>query len=855
MHTHVPGLLFTNLFSERDNKSQQPCSRRWVGLCFALTFLVYFLFIPQILKYSSPPTGDQPYYLMDTLSLVQDGDIELSNNYANHDEDKFYSLAPHPSGFVGMNAIYPLTPQMIMSTARPESEIYSYHLPGLPVLLAPAWFVGSLFQLWWPATIVFMCVLGSLLATNIFLLAYETTGNIKVAWAVWGALAFSSPIMSYSYLIFTELPVGLVAIYAFRRLVIGWRDNGPVRLALIGACIGFIPWLALRCAPISVGLFLFAVVQWYRSTPSARLRGLHFVTRMEVMRRMVVRRAGPMMVRAFCFFAPILVMGGLMVAYNLFLFNSVLPVTEERGGSGEGMLYLPWQGEYELRQFINGAFGLMFSQNFGLLLFTPVYLLAVVGIFAMFRGGSARSKHILRWAAIVGLPYFGLMASYSHWGGDWCPPARYMTSLVPLLSAPLAASLSSLAASRVYKVLFGFFSVVGFGFMGVMLYNPLTMWSTNPGTSEIFDWLATAPVNVDVRPLLPRFYTPDEVWFPWRTGWMLGASVIVALGGLLLLIRHKPRPRSMITRRFVISRILVSWAVILPLIAGWLVINRDFLRAKTTFEYVNHWNLPEILANPGAIAYLDGHIYIPQFGIRTESGWGQGSVKAFDVRTGEYSAFTAEWADGRGVPWAHPGSVVVGPDGYLYVLNNGEGDEALLVMDSSGKIVRGIELKGKTILGKGLYFGEDGTLYMADQSMGSVMHYAATGGEPLKEYKGTDSILNNPRGVAADADGNIYTAETFTRIQKLGSDDRIIAQFDLYCVPRYFASGNPSPTWIEATCRTGLLSINTTNDYVQLAQYKGDGPRPNSPSGLTYGPDDTLYVIDVSSLLAYKVRH
>jgi hypothetical protein len=34
---------------------------------------------------TAAPTGDQLSYLMDTLSLVQAGDLELSNSYANHD--------------------------------------------------------------------------------------------------------------------------------------------------------------------------------------------------------------------------------------------------------------------------------------------------------------------------------------------------------------------------------------------------------------------------------------------------------------------------------------------------------------------------------------------------------------------------------------------------------------------------------------------------------------------------------------------------------------------------------------------------------------------------------------------------
>ena len=97
-------------------------SRRWPLLCFAATFVLYVALIPRILLYSSPPTGDQAYYLIETISLVQDGDFNVANNYAKHDEDKFYSLAPHPQGFVGISAPHPLPPQLSHATNRPPSE-------------------------------------------------------------------------------------------------------------------------------------------------------------------------------------------------------------------------------------------------------------------------------------------------------------------------------------------------------------------------------------------------------------------------------------------------------------------------------------------------------------------------------------------------------------------------------------------------------------------------------------------------------------------------------------------------------------------------------------------------------------
>ena len=83
--------------------------------------------------------------------------------------------------------------------------------------------------------------------------------------AVWIPIAFSNPLMSYSFLIFTELPTGLLVIYSFRRLALGWRGNSGFRLVLVGFAIAYIPWLAPRGATLAAGLALYAAVQWWRS--------------------------------------------------------------------------------------------------------------------------------------------------------------------------------------------------------------------------------------------------------------------------------------------------------------------------------------------------------------------------------------------------------------------------------------------------------------------------------------------------------------------------------------------------------------------------------------------------------------
>ncbi|MEO8286288.1 MAG: NHL repeat-containing protein [Chloroflexota bacterium] len=832
-------------------------SFRWVLLCFALTLLVYMAFVPRFLRYNSPPTGDQPFYLLDTISLVQDGDLELSNNYANLDEEKFYKLAPHPPDFVGMSAPSPLPRQLAVSIARPPEELYGFHPPGLGAMLVPAWIIGSWFALWWPATILFMCIVGALIATNIFLLAYETTGRKWVAIAVWLALSFTSPIMSYSYLIFSELPTGLVAVYAFRRLALGWKANGPLRLILVGACIGYIPWLAVRCLPIAAGLGLYAVVQWWRSFTPAHVPAANTKARL---RRAwgAFREAMPENIAGTVWLLmPVVGLLTLMAAYHLSLFGSIAPIAAEREGSGVGWFYWPWMGQYELKQFITGAFGLLFSQRFGLLTFTPVYLLSIVGIRAMFRTHRPSDRRLVWWIMAVSLPYMIFIASYSSWHGDWCPPGRYASSLVPLLAAPLAMSLAALAQSKAYKVLFAALTLPGFALMAVMLYDPRTMFSG--GTSAVFDWLALdvhSPLRIDMRSFIPTFTAPDTVWQPLRTGWVLVVSILLVIAGMLLLAAHsKAGSLRTLPRWSNKARFAVTAATLTLLVTSWSFINYDFLRPKTTLEYVNQWELDPSLQTNGSIAYFNSKVYIPRFGDPQGDGWLQGDVGTFDVRTGKFSRLQATTMDGQPMVWTHPSSVAVGPDGLLYVLNNGEGDRALIAMEPGGKIVRQIELDTKSVLGKGMYFDDEGNIYVADQSRGVVLVYVSTGGEPIGTYAGKEDVLNNPRGVAVDAKGNIYTTETFNRIQKLDEDGDVSAVYHLYCMPRYFAAQTLDSKWIESSCNTGIMSINTDGNYVQLAQYVGKGPRPTSPRGVTYGQNGILYIMDGANLLAYKVTH
>ncbi len=517
---------------------------RWVLLVFGVTFLFYGLFVNRIILYSSPPTGDQAFYLMVTMSIVQDGDFNLANNYANRDENKFYSLAPHPPNFVGMDAPYPLPPHNGFTPARPAGEQYNFHWPGLSLLVAPAWVIGGIFGLWWPATVVFMCIIGALLATNIFLLAHEISGRAWIALVVWAALAFSNPLMSYTYLIFSELTCGLLMLYAFRRLALGWGANSPFRLLLVGLSIAYIPWVAWRCAPISFGLGIYAAVQWWRWY---RMRNAEFGIRNKDESRSIPNSTFHIP-HSLWLVIPIVVSLALLTWYNFFLFGKFFPnnQTPERGDLP--IFFWPWESRENLTHFLTSGYGLLFDRAFGLLAFAPVYLLAVVGIIAMFQSRRRSDRRLLFWMGFIVLPYLGIIMSFYYWSGIWNPPARFQTTLVPLLAAPLAMALVA-CNNWFYRAIFGILSAWGFLMMSIMVADPRRLWPANAP----YEWMSGAvtylsggnfPVRINLWNLLPAVDPVDERTLPSNTALVTIVSLAIVVLCYFLMTRWREASRN-----------------------------------------------------------------------------------------------------------------------------------------------------------------------------------------------------------------------------------------------------------------------------------------------------------------------
>jgi outer membrane protein assembly factor BamB len=290
-----------------------------------------------------------------------------------------------------------------------------------------------------------------------------------------------------------------------------------------------------------------------------------------------------------------------------------------------------------------------------------------------------------------------------------------------------------------------------------------------------------------------------------------------------------------------------TWAIALAVVgAGWYFTNYVYIQHSTVLTEIKHIDATARLSFPQGIEYMDGKVYITDY---------QGaSVGVYDLAAGTYSPLQIKF-EGADVPLGQPGDIKAGPNGDLYLLNNGPAENALLVIKPDGTVVRKIALDIKTPVASGLQIRPDGTIYVSDVSGGSVWKYGPNGGSPLAQYRGQRDGFDNILGLLVRPDGKIYAAESTTKlVQELDADGNYLRSFSIGCSPFYMSS---TGDWLDVTCPdSGIFSVNLKTGNIQRTTYSPDSATaPRAPIGITYSPDGKLYVGDGSRLIVYEVQH
>jgi len=395
-------------------------------------------------KYSV--TGDEPHYLIVSQSLLSDGDLDLRNNHAEHQEVAFGAarLEPGPHAQVARGG-----------------RLMPVHDIGVPVLLLPV-YAAAVTVADWPSEgllrrfrmspgLFAYSIVSVFLIAVAALAAAVTTAALRdqglsngLASVVVLTLWLAPPVLSNSFVVFPEVFALLITACA---LWISARA-GPLsaRAFVLGAlALGTLPWLHRKYAPYALVLFL--VVVWKQ--------------------RAGLRRLSP---RVWCLGGAVLTLPGVaLAAWTWYHWHSLGGPLAQDGPP------------FSLTALKAGRLGLLVDREHGLLPWAPTYLLLPLGCWLTWR-------HSLLWLLPVAAVFCPSAAHHQWWGG-FSPAGRFLAPVVPLF----AAIMGSVVQHDRYRRAFLLLAVPQLLITAYVWQYPRSMWPLGDGTnralSALLSWV------------------------------------------------------------------------------------------------------------------------------------------------------------------------------------------------------------------------------------------------------------------------------------------------------------------------------------------------------------------------------
>jgi hypothetical protein len=433
-------------------------------------------------------SGDDPHYLVAAHSLAFDGDFDVANDYALEPtliggrelrpEDHArpgVGGALRPAHDVGLplifapyvRIVYPLAaalartvPDEILRRARLDGILILRHFMSLA-----------------------MAVVAAALALQLYAIVrrHARSGMEAALWAL--LIVLSPPLLSLSFLFFTELPSALLVVWLFR--VLSEPDTTRTRWWAVGAATGFLLLLHTRNAAVVLGMLAWGVV---------RLRAMR--ASQGAWASWAAAAGGVLLLRT-------------AIVYTFWgtVLTTPLAVAGDRS--------VPLSDA--MREMGVRAAGLLFDQEFGLLTYAPVYLLAAPALLrvrwretpgVMWAIGLAAA-----YAATIVIPYINIHG----WTGGWSPPARMIAPVVPLVAVVTAAwAVGTRGVAR--RVVFGLVALqVAIDL--VIWQWPKALWNYGDGTSAL---LTSVPA---LQRLLPAWHGPVASAGPFVVAFACWAGV------------------------------------------------------------------------------------------------------------------------------------------------------------------------------------------------------------------------------------------------------------------------------------------------------------------------------------------
>ena len=346
------------------------------ALFFLLPLTVYLALLPWSAA-RRPPDGDEPYYLLITHSLAYDFDADLTNNYAAGDWRHFLDreIRPQPGDPVG-----------------PHGELYSRHNELLPLALAPAYRLAGK----WGALATMAALSAALGWVTLRLARHYGRDRPGEGLAAYALVAFTPPLLMFSYQVWVEVPAALLIALALDRILATrgrhqpswhWREWAGIGLPLL-----LLPLVKIRFMLLAVTLL--ALGWWHAGRPRK-----------------------PVIILGVA----LALVGGAILLHNQLVYGNPLKIHQ-------------WEEvrltDYSLLDYARGLLGMFYDTGFGLFACAPLWLILIPAVLL----AAARRQPVLLDLVVLSLPYGLVTLPRIEWFGGWSPPFRYALVVLPLLA-------------------------------------------------------------------------------------------------------------------------------------------------------------------------------------------------------------------------------------------------------------------------------------------------------------------------------------------------------------------------------------------------------------------------------------
>ena len=402
-------------------------------------------------------TGDEAHYQMITYSIAFDRDIDLADDYDDESNlvfDGGLDAGPHarpgrggalrPVHDIGMPMVFApyfavayrlaelaaaRVPQRWLDRARLNGSLVLRHLLSFGMIAITAWMAARLFDV------------------------FTGLSDQPIRAALWAALVMlSPPILSHSFLFFTEILTAALVLWVLLRLRRSTLSGADVVLA--GAATGYLLLIHARNIGLCAGLIAIGTARFWGRSERAHV--WRFLTAAAVM----------LLVRS---------------AVTFYFWGTWLTSPHARldttGGQGDRVF------EPALR-----LFGLLFDQSHGLLPVAPVFLLLPLGLLRLWRRDRVFATQIAVISAAYLIPVITPLFNPHGWRGGWSPAGRFLVPLVPLFGVLV---FSAVARARGAPVWVMAIVVVQIAIDAIVWQQPKLLWNDGekPQASALYGFL------------------------------------------------------------------------------------------------------------------------------------------------------------------------------------------------------------------------------------------------------------------------------------------------------------------------------------------------------------------------------